>query len=68
MGPFEIILIIIASCVVIGTVVGAIIRKKKGKVSDCCSSCSNCPYSSSGCPSVKTPSKEEDIKEKENNR
>ena len=50
MGAVEIIIIIAAGLIVIGTVIGAVVRKKKGKPSCDCgcspsSGCASCPYS-----------------------
>lgn len=43
MGAIEISIIVIASAIVVAVVIGAIVRKAKGK-SSCCSDCSYCSH------------------------
>ena len=49
----EILVGVLAGGVVVGVIIAAIIRKKKGKCSCACSDCQHC----SGCSSCKTDSK-----------
>ncbi|MBQ8885101.1 MAG: FeoB-associated Cys-rich membrane protein [Clostridia bacterium] len=52
MGPVDIIILIAAIGIVVGVVVGAVIKKKKGKSVGCGCGCSTCPHGGS-CASSK---------------
>ena len=60
MSPIDIVIIILAASIVVGTAVGAYIRKKKGK-GGCGCGCVGCPHSS-----VCASKKEEKKPKKEN--
>lgn len=62
MEPVEIIVIIAAAAIVLGVVIGAIVRKKQGK-SGCDCGCSACPHCAA-CASVKKKADASPKKEK----